>query len=68
MNVYLAYFSQTGAWGYYKHIQCVVVANTESEALGVCLQEHTDTHASGWSFELLNTNALSITTLNQDES
>ena len=43
------------SWGYgaYQNYDCVVIADTKSEALGLALMEYPDTSAVDWDFEVI---------------
>ncbi len=63
MNVYRGSFERTGRyWEFhpYEFMEAIVIANTESEALGLVLDYYPKTKAANWSIDLINTNRLSV--------
>jgi hypothetical protein len=67
MKVFKAKYSWSGRWQTYINIYCVVVANTEAEALGIVLHEHVDTDASGWMLDEIDTTKAGVTPIHWDE-
>lgn len=60
MNVYHChYYMQTG-WSGYIGYDAIIVANTESEALGIALQQHTNTISAHWIVNQIDTNVLGV--------
>jgi hypothetical protein len=48
LKAFTASYSETWAYGGYANTECVVVANTESEALGFLLEEYKEHDAKYW--------------------
>lgn len=48
LKVYTASYYETYGYGAYDDIECIVIANTESEALGFLITDHPETEAEKW--------------------
>lgn len=59
MQTFSAYFSGQDAYGDY-----IIVANTESEALGLALEAQPTSNACNWSLELIDQTKPSVTLIN----
>ena len=68
LKVFSASYYETGPWGYWKDGDAVVVANTETEALGMLLQEDSDTKANYWSLEEIDTNKAGVSDMGMTSS
>ena len=68
LKVFSGRYMDSGSWGYYKDIISIVVANTEKEALGLCLENNVDTSKHGWSFEEIATDVINYNSQYWDES
>lgn len=51
LKVFEASYYKSFGYGAYDEGKGIVVANTESEALGVCLQGNPETDPDGWDFD-----------------
>jgi len=51
--IYHGRFNQFWEYGTYQDYDCVVIADTESEALGLVLMAYEDTLPADWSFEII---------------
>ena len=60
MKVWVGEYFETGAWGYLEHKWAVVVAETESVALGLLLERYESTFAVFWSIAELDTTKQSV--------
>ncbi len=49
MSIFQASYLLRGYCGSRKEIECIVIAETKSQALGQCLMQYTDTDARDWS-------------------
>lgn len=54
MKIFKGYCDQRFGYGAYKQTHAVVVANTHSEALGMLLQEYSDTLPQDWEVDELS--------------
>lgn len=54
MNLYVAIYSEWGAFSAYRSYDTVLSANSESEALGFALTAFSDTDAEYWEIHLVN--------------
>ena len=55
MNTYRASYRETWAYGGYEDKECIVVANTEQEALGLVLEEEPKTNTKDWEITPIDT-------------
>lgn len=49
MNIYHASYYMSYGYGAFDEYECLIVANTEAEALGFALEAEPNTKAAGWS-------------------
>ena len=56
LRVFLASYGWAGSYGAFHDIECVVCANTRSEALGLALEANDNTCREFWTVEELNIN------------
>ncbi len=55
MNVYRGSYSETWNYGGFQDYEVIVVANTESEALGMVLEEISDSRSDNWYIDQIDT-------------
>jgi hypothetical protein len=60
LNVYIANYYKSYGYGAFDELVTVVCANTETEALGLVLEENQNTVANGWTIELFDTNRKNV--------
>ncbi len=60
MNVYRGSYSNRWRYGGFHDREVIVVANTESEALGLVLEDYPDSKAECWSVDLIDTSYPSV--------
>lgn len=53
MNIYLCEYCWNGSYGFSISIKCLVSAQTERVALGLCLEKYPETNDRNWDIELL---------------
>ena len=58
MRLFHGNFSKSYGWGAFDEHDCIIIANTEEEALGLALTHYPETVADGWSFEEISTDKL----------
>ena len=54
MNAYKAFYYKDWGWCAYDEEECIIIANTEQEALGFALQEYPDSIAEYWNLTLID--------------
>lgn len=64
MNTYHCSYSWTGGWGAFQEYDAIVIAETESVALGLLLEAYSDTSACDWSIEKVDTNHNTVVHVN----
>lgn len=55
MKVYNASYSETWGYGGFQEYEFIIIANTESEALGLALDSEAGGKAEHWNIEEINT-------------
>ena len=55
MKTFLAEYNWNGAYGAFEYKDVVVIAESESAALGLVLMSYEDTQAENWTFKEINT-------------
>lgn len=65
MKTFHATFDKSYGWGTWDEVECIIIANIESEALGMALTKYSDTVADGWTFEEIDTTTPAVHTISK---
>ena len=60
MKIWKAFYHWSGGYGAYQCYYAVVVAETEQVALGLVLEEYSDTPAKGWSLSEIDSSIAAV--------
>lgn len=68
LKTFIGSFYRSGRCNTYESIECIIVAETESVALGLALESYPDTSSAHWSFEELDPTTTGCTEVSRDDN
>lgn len=68
MNVYNASYDDYWNFSGYEEIECIVIANTKEEALGLVITEYDDLPVKNWEINKIDNTKLKVMTLRYHSS